>query len=112
MDNWDDKIGHSGFSLNSRWRLDEGVWLTLNASFQKATFKEGVYKGNVVPNAPRRTGYAQLNWRALEWLDIAFAQLYFGTSFFANGPDQQYRRPNNFKCNAIHSTSRLDLFLQ
>src|SRR5699024_12471779 len=63
MDNWDDKIGHSGFSLNSRWRLDEGVWLTLNASFQKATFKEGVYKGNVVPNAPRRTGYAQLNWR-------------------------------------------------
>src|SRR5699024_7221772 len=53
MDNWGDKIGHSGFSLNSRWRLDEGVWLTLNASFQKATFKEGVYKNNAVPNAPR-----------------------------------------------------------
>lgn len=106
MDNWDDKIGHSGFSLNSRWRLDKGVWLTLNASFQKATFKEGVYKGNVVPNAPRRTGYAQLNWRALEWLDIAFAQRYYGTRFYANDPAQQYPRQRGYNWSDITATAR------
>lgn len=103
---WQDKVRHKGFSLNSRWRLDEGLWLTLNATVQKTTFAEGTLKGKAVPNTPRRTGYAELNWRALPWLDVAFAQRYYGSRFYANDNTNAQPRQRGYNWSDITATVR------
>lgn len=105
FENLADKTSHSGFSLNSRWRLDDNVWLTLNGTVQKNTFKEGQYKGGRVPNTPRRTGYLQLDWRALQWLDIAVAQRYHGARFYMNDMGQQFARQRGYNWTDVAATA-------
>lgn len=105
FNNLADKTSHSGFSLNSRWRLDKNVWLTLNGTVQKNTFKEGQYKGSRVPQTPRRTGYVQFDWRALQWLDLTVAQRYHGARFYMNDMGQQLASQRGYNWTDMAATA-------
>jgi len=84
--NRSDDTRRKGFALNSRWQLDDHVWLTLNASLQKTQYREGAWRNKLVPDSPRRTGYAQLDWQAAPWLDVGITQHFYSSRFF-NGDD-------------------------
>ena len=73
-----------GVSLNSRWQLQESLWLPFNGSYQRARFSNGQYKDNEVPLVPRQTGYARLDWQAMPWLSLSVAQRYVGRRYFDN----------------------------
>lgn len=94
-----DRTLTSGFALNSKWDLDENVWLVLNASIEKSEYKEGPEKGNRVPNAPRRTGYAQFNWQPIDWLTVGLAHRYYGSRHFGNDDANQHGRQRSYNWN-------------
>src|SRR5690606_29567742 len=68
--NLDDDTRRDGVTLNSQWTLDDGLWMTFNATLQRARFVNGPYARNDVPGVPRRSGYLQFDWRALHWLQL------------------------------------------
>ena len=76
--NLDDRTRRQGVSLNTRFMLDEDLWLTLNGSWQEATFAEGTLRGNDLPLVPEYTAYGQLDWQALTWLRATLAHRYTG----------------------------------
>lgn len=72
--NLEDKTRRKGATLNSRWRLDDELWLTLNGSIQESTFADGQNRGNDIPLVPRYSSYIQIDWNASEWLNLAITQ--------------------------------------
>jgi iron complex outermembrane receptor protein len=86
--NLEDPTLRKGVSLNSRWELDDGLFLSLNGTHQWARFRGGANEGNTVPLVPRQTARAQLEYQAGDGLTITLAQRYVGKQYmdedFAN----------------------------
>lgn len=76
--NLDDQTRRRGVTLNSRFRLDDSLWLTVNASRQEARFAEGALRGNDLPLVPKVTAYAQFDWQATGWLTASLSRRYVG----------------------------------
>lgn len=104
---YSDDIRRKGFALNSRWQLDEHVWLTLNATLQKTQFKEGIWRHKQVPNSPRRTGYAQLDWQANDWLGLGFTQHFYSARFFGNDEANTQTRQRGFTWSNLTATAKV-----
>jgi len=100
-------IRRKGFALNSRWQLDEHVWLTLNATLQKTAFKEGPWRHRQVPDSPRRTGYAQVDWQANDWLGLGFSQHFYSSRFFNNDVANTQQRQRGFTWSNLTATARV-----
>ena len=76
--NLEDQTRRQGVSLNTRFELDSDLWLTLNGSWQEATFAEGDLRGNDLPQIPEYSAFGQFDWQALNWLRATLAHRYVG----------------------------------
>jgi len=85
-----DPTRRQGVSLNTRWQLDNTLWLTLAGSYQRAEFRRGAYAGNEVPLVPRQTGYARFDWSPLSVVTLSIAQRYVGNQFFDNDQSNDF----------------------
>lgn len=104
--NLDDRTLRKGVTINSRWRLDPDLTLTLNGTFQRAEFDQGPWKGNDVPLVPRQQYYAQADWQALPWLQVSLAHHYVGKRYFDNDQPNSFQRLGSYQMTDLQLTAR------
>ena len=104
--NLDDRTRRRGVTLNSRWRLDEGLWMTFNATLQNAQFADGPFSNNQIPDVPRRSGYLQIDWEALPWLTFSGAQRYVGSRFYSEDNANASQRQPSYRWTDLSATAR------
>lgn len=95
--NLDEPTGRKGVSLNSRFELDDNLMLTVNASYQRATFEGGPNEHNEVPLVPRQTAYLRADWQALSWLRVSLAHRYTGKRYLDNDQANQSPRLDSYR---------------
>lgn len=109
--NLDDDTRRDGVTLNSQWTLDDGLWMTFNATLQRARFVNGPYARNDVPGVPRRSGYLQFDWRALDWLQLSVAQRYVGKRYIGNDLANNFgERLRSYRWTDLSATARYQQF--
>lgn len=101
-----DRTLRKGVTLNSHWRLDPTLTLTLNGTFQRAEFDSGQWQGNDVPLVPRQQYYAQADWQALPWLQVSLAHRYVGKRYFDNDQPNSFRRLDSYQMSDLELTAR------
>lgn len=104
--NLEDDTRRDGITLNSQWTLDEGIWLTFNATLQRARFVDGDYARNDVPGVPRRSGYVQFDWQATNWLQLGVAQRYVGKRYMGSDLDNTGERLRSYRWTDLSATTR------
>ncbi|MCH8543329.1 MAG: TonB-dependent receptor [Alcanivorax sp.] len=104
--NLEDRTQRQGYTLNSQWRLDEDIWFTINGTLQTSEFDEGPFKGNQIPQIPRRSGYMQIDWDALPWLTISASQRYLGTRYYSDDNDNAQGRQDSYRWTDLAATAR------
>lgn len=95
--NLDDPTRRKGVSLNTRWELDDDLMLTLNGTWQRATFESGPWAHNDVPLVPDRTGYLRADWSPLEWLRVSLAHSYTGQRHLDNDQANESPRLDSYR---------------
>ncbi|MBA3980862.1 MAG: ligand-gated channel [Alcanivorax sp.] len=108
--NRDDRTRRQGYTLNSRWRLDDGLWMTFNATLQSAEFAEGPFRNRQIPEVPRRSGYLQLDWDATDWLTFSAAQRYVGSRFYTNDEANAAGRQQSYRWTDLSARARYRQF--
>lgn len=95
--NLEDPTQRKGVSLNSRWELDDDLMLTLNGTYQRATFEGGDYEHNEVPLVPRQTAHVRADWQAQPWLRLSVAHRYTGKRRLDNDQTNESRRLDSYR---------------
>src|SRR5690606_19768976 len=105
--NLDDDTRRDGFTLNSQWILDQGLWLTFNATLQRARFVDGPYARNDIPGVPHRSGYVQFDWQAMDWLLLSVAQRYVGQRRLGNDQANSFsEKLDSYRWTDLSATTR------
>lgn len=104
--NLDDDTRRDGITLNSQWQLEDGLWLTVNGTLQRARFVDGPYARNDVPGVPERSGYLQLDWQALDWLRISASQRYVGKRYLGNDLANDFQQLDHYRWTDLAATAR------
>lgn len=95
-----------GVTLNSRWRLNDDLTLTLNGTYQRARFDQGPWRGNDIPLVPRQQYYAQANWRALPWLTLTLDHRFVGKRYYDNDQPNSFQRLDSYGMSDLEATAR------
>ncbi|MZR62423.1 TonB-dependent siderophore receptor [Alcanivorax sp. DP30] len=103
--NLDDPTLHKGISINSRWRLDEDLTLTANASAQQARFDGGQYSGNDVPLVPEHTMSLSADWQALPWLSAQLSHRYVGDRRYDSDLANEYTKLDHYRSSDLQLTA-------
>ncbi len=97
---------HKGVSINSRWRLDKDLMLTINASAQQARFDGGPFDRNDVPQVPEQTMQLIADWQALSWLSTQISHRYVGDRRFDGDLDNRFRKLDHYRTTDLQLTAR------
>ena len=104
--NLEDRTVHKGVSINSRWRLDKDLMLTINASAQQARFDGGPFDRNDVPLVPEQTMQLIADWQALSWLSTQISHRYVGDRRFDGDLDNRFRKLDHYRTTDLQLTAR------
>ncbi|EKF74234.1 TonB dependent receptor [Alcanivorax hongdengensis A-11-3] len=111
--NLDDDTRHQGISLNSRWKLDKDLALTINGSVQQARFDGGSYDRNDVPLVPESTLQLIADWQALPWLSAQIAHRYVGARYYDGDLANSQDKLDSYRTTDLQLTTRYRaLYLQ
>ena len=108
--NLEDRTVHKGVSINSRWRLDKNLMLTINASAQQARFDGGPFDRNDVPLVPEHTLQLIADWQALSWLSTQISHRYVGDRRFDGDLDNRFRKLDHYRTTDLQLTARYRAF--
>lgn len=70
-----------GASLNSRWKLDDDLFLVINGTYQRGKYESGPNEGNEIPGVPRQTGYLRFDYQSTDWLELSLSHRYVGRRY-------------------------------
>lgn len=108
--NLEDRTVHKGVSINSRWRLDKDLMLTINASAQQARFDGGPFDRNDAPLVPEHTMQLIADWQALPWLSAQISHRYVGDRRFDGDLDNRFRKLDHYRTTDLQLTARYQAF--
>lgn len=104
--NLEDRTVHKGVSINSRWRLDKDLMLTINASAQQARFDGGPFDRNDVPLVPEHTLQLIADWQALSWLSTQISHRYVGDRRYDGDLDNRFHKLDHYRTTDLQLTAR------
>ncbi len=104
--NLEDRTVHKGVSINSRWRLDKDLMLTINASAQQARFDGGPFDRNDVPLVPEQTLQLIADWQALSWLSAQISHRYVGDRHYGSDLENRFRKLDHYRTTDLQLTAR------
>ncbi len=105
-ENLEDDTRRRGISLNSRFRLEEGLWFGGSITEQRATFTEGEFRGNSIPLVPERTATLQLDWQPRDNLTFSLAHRYNGKRHLARDLANDMTRLPSYNWTDLSATFR------
>jgi len=108
--NLEDRTVHKGVSINSRWRLDKNLMLTINASAQQARFDGGPFDRNDVPLVPEHTLQLIADWQALSWLSTQISHRYVGDRRYDGDLNNRFRKLDHYRTTDLQLTARYRAF--
>lgn len=108
--NLEDRTVHKGVSINSRWRLDKSLMLTINASAQQARFDGGPFDRNDVPLVPEHTLQLIADWQALSWLSTQISHRYVGDRRYDGDLENRFRKQDHYRTTDLQLTARYQAF--